>query len=60
MYILGQVERNKIYFTKKDSTAIKGIAILMMLWHHCFMAGWFDEYSLIFSLNKSTLIFNLP
>ncbi len=35
-------------FTKADSLAVKGIAILMMLWHHCYLAGRFDGYEINF------------
>lgn len=28
--------------TREDSLALKGIAILMMLWHHCFSYGCFE------------------
>ena len=36
-------------FNKKDSTAIKGIAIIIMMWHHCFLAGRFEDYNVIFT-----------
>ena len=35
-------------FTKKESMSIKGIAILMMIWHHCFLAGRFEDYEIVF------------
>lgn len=35
-------------FTKEDSLVVKGIAILMMLWHHCYLAGRFDGYEINF------------
>lgn len=35
-------------FTKKDTQAIKGVAILMMFFHHCFLKmDRFDEYGII-------------
>ena len=42
---MGRYEK---YFLKKDSLSIKGIAILMMIWHHCFLAGRFESYDIIF------------
>lgn len=36
-------------FNKEDSTAVKGIAIIIMMWHHCFLAGRFEDYNVIFS-----------
>lgn len=40
----------KIAFSKQNSLAIKGVAILMMLWHHCFLAGQgrFEDYIINF------------
>lgn len=35
-------------FTKEHSFALKGIAILMMMWHHCFLAGRFEQYTVDF------------
>lgn len=35
-------------FSKRDSLALKGIAILMMMWHHCFLAGRFETYTINF------------
>ena len=35
-------------FTKRDTQAIKGVAILMMFFHHCFLKmDRFDEYGII-------------
>lgn len=34
--------------TKNDSQIIKGVAILLMLWNHCFLPGRFEKYSLTF------------
>ena len=33
-------------FTKKQSLAVKGVAILMMLWHHLFYPGNYAEFTL--------------
>lgn len=38
----------KSVFSKKDSQIIKGIAISMMLWHHCFLTGRYEEFSVSF------------
>ena len=35
-------------FTKEQSLAIKGAAILLMMWHHLFLAGRFDDYTIDF------------
>jgi len=35
-------------FSKRDSLAVKGVAILMMIWHHCFLAGRFEKYQINF------------
>lgn len=35
-------------FSKQNSLAVKGVAILMMLWHHCFLAGRFEDYTIDF------------
>lgn len=35
-------------FSMKNSLATKGVAILMMLWHHCFLEGRFEQYSVHF------------
>lgn len=36
-------------FNKEDSTALKGIAIIIMMWHHCFLPGRFEDFQIIFS-----------
>ncbi len=36
-------------FKKDDSLALKGIAILMMMWHHNFLADRIKDYHVIFS-----------
>lgn len=35
-------------FSKEDSFAVKGIAICMMMWHHCFLSGRFTGYTISF------------
>lgn len=35
-------------FTRENSLAIKGVAIIMMLWHHCFLPGRFEKYKICF------------
>lgn len=35
-------------FSKKHTTAIKGIAIMMMLIHHCFIVGRYEKYTIDF------------
>ena len=37
-----------ISFTKEDSLILKGVAILLMMWHHCFLPGRFDQYTIVF------------
>lgn len=46
-------------FSKYDSAAIKGIAICMMLFHHCFLSGRFDDYSVIFAPFSQTQIVHM-
>ena len=36
-------------FSKKNTAAMKGIAIIMMLFHHCFLEGRYEEFNIIFS-----------
>ena len=36
-------------FSKKNTAAMKGIAIIMMLFHHCFLEGRYEKYNIIFS-----------
>ncbi len=41
--------RENMQFTKKDTALIKGVAILMMLFHHCFESSWrYDGYDINF------------
>lgn len=35
-------------FNKRDSLIVKGTAILMMMWHHCFLKGRFENYPVTF------------
>ena len=35
--------------TKNDSLVIKGVAILAMMWHHCFLSGRFDGFVIAFA-----------
>ncbi|MBM6699053.1 acyltransferase [Bifidobacterium pullorum subsp. saeculare] len=35
-------------FTKADSAAVKGAAILMMMFHHLYLPGRFDDYAIDF------------
>lgn len=35
-------------FTKEKSTILKGCAIIMMLFHHCFLSGRFENYPINF------------
>lgn len=44
---------------KQNSMIIKGIAILMMLWHHCFLSGRFEMYEVNFFPFKSYQISNV-
>ena len=39
-------------FTKKDTQAIKGVAILMMFFHHCFLK-WTDSMNMESSVHRS-------
>ncbi len=34
--------------TKQDTQALKGIAILLLLWHHCYYEGWYPQEVLSF------------
>lgn len=44
-------------FTQKDSLGVKGIAILMMIWHHCFLSGRFEAFSISFEpLRESQVV----
>ena len=43
--------------TKDDSMVIKGVAILAMMWHHCFLKGRFEKYGLVlFPLGVGSVI----
>lgn len=33
---------------KEDSLVIKGVAIFLMMWHHCFLSGRFEKYDISF------------
>ena len=33
-------------FTKVDSLVIKGVALLAMMWHHCFLSDRADGYDI--------------
>lgn len=35
-------------FDKRQSQIVKGAAILLMLWHHCFLSGRFDGFTISF------------
>lgn len=35
-------------FSRQDSLAVKGVAIMMMMWHHCFLEGRFEDYVIDF------------
>lgn len=44
-------------FSKQNSLAIKGVAIMMMLWHHCFLSGRFENYTISFwPLSQSQVV----
>lgn len=40
--------RRNSSLSKKDSLVIKGIAVLAMMWHHCFLPGRFDNFVISF------------
>ena len=42
------MDRKLIRYDKNSSNAIKGIAILLVLFHHCFLPGRFENYSISF------------
>ncbi len=56
---IGLKMKMKEKFTAKNSAAIKGIAILMMLWHHCFLSGRFEKYLIIFSPLMESQVINI-
>lgn len=35
-------------FNKEKTLVVKGVAITMMMWHHCFLNGRYSGYSIIF------------
>lgn len=47
------------YFSKVDSQVLKGLAILIMIHHHNFLPGRYDEFSVLFSPFSETNINNL-
>ena len=36
-------------FDIRQSQIVKGVAILLMLWHHCFLSGRFEQFPISFS-----------
>ena len=34
-------------FSKNDTLTVKGVAILIMMWHHCFLAGRFENFNIL-------------
>lgn len=53
------VEKERlITFSKKDSLAVKGIAIIMMMFHHCFIEiPVLDQYGVSFgSLSREKVV----
>lgn len=50
--------KQKLLFDKESSTALKGIAIIMMLFHHCFRKTFlFEEYTIsFFPLSQQTVV----
>jgi len=36
-------------FTRDKSLMLKGVGILLMMWHHCFYKGRFENYYVVFS-----------
>lgn len=45
---LRSVPRTTGGFTKENSLSLKGAAILMMLWHHCFLSGRYKGFQILF------------
>ena len=35
-------------FSKADTQVVKGIAILLLMWHHCFLKGRFESFNISF------------
>lgn len=46
-------------FSKEDSLLLKGVAILMMLWIHCFFKGRFEDYGLSIWPFSLSMVYNL-
>ena len=45
----GRLRQGEIsMLTTEKSFITKGIAILMMMWHHCFLPGRYDGFSIVF------------
>ena len=40
--------RHSSGLSRKDSLVIKGVALLAMMWHHCFLSGRFDGFMISF------------
>ncbi len=47
------------HYSVEDSLMIKGIAILLMLWHHCFLAGRFEQYQISFFPFSQSIVSNI-
>lgn len=52
-------ETEQTGFQKRDSQMLKGIAILMMLWHHCFLAERFEAYPVNFWPFQESQVVNM-
>ena len=39
---------DRLAFTKTQTNVLKGVAILMMMWHHCFLSGRYQGYDISF------------
>lgn len=46
-------------FSKENSLAAKGVAILMMMWHHCFLSGRFEDFSINFRPLTQSQVVNI-
>ena len=54
------MEMTKTVFDREASQALKGIAIVMMLFHHCFqMASRYDGWTILFSPLREQQVINL-
>ena len=42
------VDKKRNAFDKNASLVIKGVAICMMIFHHCFLAGRYEDYNISF------------